>query len=79
MLLALREAIETAEGASLDLDVLARQLETDRAAVRAAVEHGIAQGWLQGVEFSALPAACGSSGCAPEPTSAACRRCPLAR
>ncbi|MFP4634258.1 MAG: FeoC-like transcriptional regulator [Nitriliruptoraceae bacterium] len=79
MLLAVRDAIEAAEGASLDLDALAQQLETDREAVRAALQHGIARGWFADLEVASLPASCGAAGCAPVPTSPSCRRCPLAR
>ncbi len=79
MFLALRAAIEAAEGANMDLDALARQLDADRAVVRAALQHGVAQGWFPGVEFAVLPEGCGSTGCAPEPSSVTCRRCPLAR
>lgn len=78
MLLALREALQSAEGADVDLDALARRLDADRDAVRAAVEHGIAQGWLEGVELASLPAGCGSVSCAPVASSPACKRCPLA-
>ncbi len=79
MLLALREAVAAAEGGGLDLDVLARQLDADRGAVRAAIDHGIARGWLTDVEVAALPSGCGTAGCAPAPTNPSCRRCPLAR
>lgn len=79
MLLALRDAIAEAEGASLDLDALARELDTDPAAVRAALVHAIECGWLPGVELASLPAGCGSTGCLPDPARTACQRCPLAR
>lgn len=78
MLLALREALQSAEGAGVDLDALARRLDADRDAVRAAIEHGIAQGWLEGVELAPLSAGCGSVSCAPVASSHACKRCPLA-
>lgn len=78
MLLAVRDALARADGVGIDLDALARQLDVDRAALRAAVQHGIAQGWLPDVELVALPAGCGSTGCAPVSSSPACRRCPLA-
>lgn len=79
MLLALRDAVAEADGASLDLDGLARRLGADRDAVHAALVHAIDRGWLTGVEVAALPVGCGSTGCTPEPTRAICRRCPLAR
>lgn len=78
MLLALRDAIIEADGASLDLDDLARRFDADRAVVHAALVHAIDRGWLPGVELAALPAGCGTAGCTPEPTQSACRRCPLA-
>ena len=78
MLLALRTAIDQADGMSLDLDELARRLGADRAAVRSALVHGIERGWFPGVEVAALPAACGTAACTPQPSRAACRRCPLA-
>lgn len=78
MLLAVREALAQAGGAGLDLDRLARRLEVDRSALRAAVQHGIAQGWLPDVELTTLPAGCGTTGCEPAAASPACRRCPLA-
>ena len=78
MLLALRTAIDQANGTSLDLDDLARQLGADRAAVRSALVHGIERGWFPDVEVAALPAACGTAGCTPQPNRTACRRCPLA-
>ena len=78
MLLALREVLRSAEGAGVDLDALALRLDADRDAVRAAIEHGIARGWLEGVELASLPAGCGSVSCAPVASSPACKRCPLA-
>ncbi|MFU8840779.1 MAG: hypothetical protein ACNA8R_08640 [Nitriliruptoraceae bacterium] len=79
MLLALRDAIAEAGGASLDLDALARRVGADRDVVRTALVHAIDRGWLTGIEVASLPAGCGSAGCRPEPASAACRHCPLAR
>ncbi len=79
MLLALRAAVAEADGASLDLDGLARRVGADRAVVHAALVHAVARGWLTDIEVASLPAGCGTSGCTPEPTRAACRRCPLAR
>ncbi|TVR23487.1 MAG: hypothetical protein EA387_06980 [Nitriliruptor sp.] len=79
MLLALREAVAEAEGASLDLGALARRVDADREVVHAALLHAVERGWLTGVEVACLPVGCGTSGCTPEPARAACRRCPLAR
>jgi hypothetical protein len=79
MLLTLRDAIAEADGTSIDLDALARRVGADRDVVRTALVHAIDRGWLTGVEVASLPAGCGSSGCQPEPTRAACRHCPLAR
>ncbi|MFP4311785.1 MAG: FeoC-like transcriptional regulator [Nitriliruptoraceae bacterium] len=78
MLLAIREAIDEAEGRSVDLDGLARRLHVDRDAVHAALVHAIDRGWITGVEVAALPEGCGSTGCAPVPSLPACKRCPLA-
>jgi hypothetical protein len=78
VLLALREAITAADGASLDLDALARQLDTDREVVRTTLAHAIDRGWLPGIVLGALPTGCGTSGCRPDVTRPACRRCPLA-
>jgi hypothetical protein len=78
VLLALREAIAAADGASLDLDALARRLDTDREVVRSALAHAIDRGWLVGAALGALPAGCGTSGCRPDASRPACRRCPLA-
>jgi hypothetical protein len=79
MLLALREAVAEANGASVDLDRLARRVDADPSVVHAALVHAVERGWLTGIEVASLPAGCGTSGCTPEPTRAACRRCPLAR
>ena len=79
MLLALREAVAAADGASLDLDGLARLVDADPGVVRAALVHAVERGWLTGVEVASLPVGCGTAGCRPEPSRAACRRCPLAR
>jgi hypothetical protein len=78
MLLAVRDAIVEADGASLDLDALARRVGADRDVVRTALVHAIERGWLPGIEVASLPTGCGSTGCRPEPTRAACQRCPLA-
>lgn len=81
MLLALRDAIADAggaHGASVDLDVLARRLGADREVVRATLAHAIERGWIVGVSLDVLPVGCGTTGCQPQPASAACRRCPLA-
>lgn len=79
MLLALREAVEAAGNARLDVDALARRLDADRGAVRAAIDHGVARGWFPDLELTALPAGCGTAGCAEVSASPSCRRCPLAR
>ena len=79
MLLALKQEIARTGGASLDLTVLARRLEVDREVARSMLRDAIARGWLPGVEFSALPGGCGTSGCDPDPAALACRRCPLVR
>ncbi len=78
MLIALRNAIAEADGKSLDVDGLARQLDTDRDVVLAALRHGLERGWLTGMELGALPAGCGTSRCACALSSSRCRRCPLA-
>ena len=79
MLLALREAVEAAGSTRLDLDALAQQFDTDRGSVRAAIDHGIARGWVPDLELTVLPAGCGTAGCAEVPASPRCRRCPLLR
>jgi hypothetical protein len=77
MLLALRDAIAAADGASLDLDALARRFDTDRDVVRSALIHAIDRGWLAGTTLAGPPAGCGSGGCRPVASRPACRRCPL--
>ena len=79
MLLALRAAVDAAGSGRLDLDALARQLDADRGAVRAAIDHGMARGWFPDLELTELPSGCGATGCTQLSASPSCRRCPLAR
>jgi hypothetical protein len=88
VLLALRDALAAADGGTVRLADLARQLDAEPAVVRAAIVHAAARGWLPDVRVQGLPAAtgpgaaaimgCGASGCEPQPTNPHCRRCPLA-
>ena len=89
MLLALRDALAAADGGTVRLADLARQVDAEPAVVRAALTHAVARGWLPAVRvLPDLPPApagggarvmgCGAAGCAPAPTDPHCRRCPLA-
>lgn len=77
MLLALRDALNAADGGTVRLTALARQLDADPEVVRQVVAHAVARGWLPRVELSVDADDCGLMACRPEPTNAACRRCPM--
>lgn len=79
MLLALRDALDAADGSTIRLSLLARELDADPEVVRQVMTHAVARGWLPDVELSVDDGAddCGLMACRPEPTSAACRRCPM--
>jgi hypothetical protein len=78
MLLALRDALEAADGGPLRLTALARDLDADPAVVRAVLVHATARGWLPAAEVTAEADGCGPAACRPVASNAACRRCPLA-
>jgi hypothetical protein len=94
VLLALREALATADGGAVRLTDLARQVDADPAVVRAALAHAAARGWLPDVRLLPDPPgrggtagggasgssamACGAASCVPQAASVHCRRCPLA-
>jgi hypothetical protein len=78
VLLALRDALGSADGGRVRLSVLARELDADPEVVRATLLHAIARGWLPAVELSDAVDGCGPAACRPVATNAACRRCPLA-
>jgi len=78
MLLALREAVLATDGGTLRLTSLADQLDADPTVVRSVLHHAIERGWLPTVRIVDDPADCGAAACTPEPTSAACRHCPMA-
>ena len=78
MLLALRDAVLAAEGATLRLSELADDLGADPEVVRAMLAHAVGQGWLPHIQLRDVAEGCGSAVCQPLPTRAACRRCPMA-
>jgi|AntRauTorcE11898_2_1112593.scaffolds.fasta_scaffold145019_2 hypothetical protein len=77
MLLALRDALDAAEGGAVRLADLARTLEADPAVVRSVLTHAVGQGWLPNVEVIGGEDACGPHRCQPVAADPVCRRCPL--